>query len=233
MSALFSVSGEERHEYCKSPQHLELGTTGTIRCSFEEGFFGVFWYNSSDVEERAIITLKDTVKDGEGYLSGEFDIQSDGSLIINHVSLRHDKVFTVVVFNSTLQDPVHLSVRVVVYVNPFPRYPVVHDCENQGNCVLEKQREDVITCSVYGIRPEVNLEWKILHGREEFPHFFSNHNLTVTKDENTFDIFLTSVFQSTVEYEERMTIECKISEPMAMLFPISSKVVLSFTEGKL
>lgn len=218
----------EHHQDCKSPQFLELGKTGNIRCSFEDGFFAVFWYNSSDVGGIPIVTLKDNLKGGAGLISGDFDIQSDGSLIINNTTLNDEKTFSVVVFNSTLQTPVSYSVRVIIFVPPSPRYLVVHGCEDQQYCVLQTQAGDVIKCTAYGIRPKVTLEFRILYGTEEFQTFFSDGNSTVRNTGKTFDISLTSEFHATWKSEKRITIECIVTGPMAALFPLSSQFDLHF-----
>ncbi|KAJ8018728.1 hypothetical protein HOLleu_43122 [Holothuria leucospilota] len=88
---------------------------GIIHCTFEENMFGVLWYNSTDFDiEEPIVTLFGTEKGGPGFLSGEFDVLFNGSLIINNVTLYHEHSFYVSKFSSQDDDPVSISVEIIV-----------------------------------------------------------------------------------------------------------------------
>lgn len=100
-------------EGCNSKQYLEYGKPGTIQCVFID-FFGVFWYNSTDVERTPMLSYKKSEKSGDGFSSKEFDILTNGSLVINNVSLRHDHVISVVMMKTKYADA--LVVNVSVYV---------------------------------------------------------------------------------------------------------------------
>ncbi|KAJ8034300.1 hypothetical protein HOLleu_21077 [Holothuria leucospilota] len=105
------VSG---YEGCQSPQYLELDETGIIQCSFMEGFFGLYWYNSTDtVTEEPILNLKGSARSGPGFISGEFDVHPNGSLIINHVTIYHHHEFSVVKLNTRDDHPTPHIVDVV------------------------------------------------------------------------------------------------------------------------
>ncbi|KAJ8050835.1 NLR family CARD domain-containing protein 4 [Holothuria leucospilota] len=91
------ATGSDKDEGCQSPQYVERGDTGIIRCSFQERYIGIYWYDSEDyINEDPILNFQDLAKYGKGYLSGEFDIHPNGSLIIKEVSIQHDHMFTVV-----------------------------------------------------------------------------------------------------------------------------------------
>lgn len=105
----------EGAETCKPLKYLEFGSTGVIECSFDEDFHGVVWYNSENfVHEESIIRYFNLKKDGYGYISGEFDISLNGSLIINNVSWTHDHTFAVLRFGSQDDNPVPIIVKVIV-----------------------------------------------------------------------------------------------------------------------
>ncbi|KAJ8031883.1 hypothetical protein HOLleu_25234 [Holothuria leucospilota] len=90
------VVGELSKQLCESPQFLELGKLGIIGCSFHEGYFGIFWYNTTNYrEDLPILTYKESAKSGVGFLSGEYDVFENGSLVIKEVSLRHETSFTI------------------------------------------------------------------------------------------------------------------------------------------
>lgn len=99
---------------CEPTQYLELHKIGMLNCSFSAGFHGVFWYNATDlVNDRPILNFKENEKSGVGYLSGEYDIYPNGSLIINQVNLRHEQHFTVVLFKIQSEIPTNHIVRVI------------------------------------------------------------------------------------------------------------------------
>lgn len=101
---------------CSSPQYLERGQRGIVHCSFSDQFFGVYWYNSTNYleEPRPTIYYSNKQRDGEGYLSGEFDILEDGSLVVNNVSFEHDHGFTVIMFRTKTEETIPTYVNVVV-----------------------------------------------------------------------------------------------------------------------
>lgn len=112
---LLISTGERSIFPCNSPQYLELGRPGTINCDFGDDFLGVYWYNSTTLlDSDQIIYYSDYNKDGTGYLSGEFDILPNGTLIINNVSLHHEHVFTAVMFRTKVETTVPIYVMVIV-----------------------------------------------------------------------------------------------------------------------
>lgn len=107
---------------CTPLQYAELGETVTLECSFEEDSYGIYWYDTTDVTENPFLYLDEGVKTGEGYLSGEFDIHANGSLIIKNVSLDHDHVFTVVQLQNEETFIITNNVKVVVTGTSFRKY---------------------------------------------------------------------------------------------------------------
>lgn len=156
-------TGAETSQGCTSPQYLELGKTGTIACSFEEGFYGVYWYNSTDVQQAfPMIYLSSSAKYGNGYTTGEFDIYPNGSLLINNVTLQHDKVFTVTFLQSQRDAEIKINVLSVVYVIPLPPVPLIQECEEEWTtpvCFLEVNKPLELICSVNDTWPAFGLNW--------------------------------------------------------------------------
>lgn len=108
-------SDVETSGVCATPQHLNLGIIGTIQCSFRENFYGVYWYSSTDsANTYPLLTFQESEKGGDGYLSGEFDVFPNGSLIIKNVSLRDDHIFRVILLDSKDVDSVIHDIRVYV-----------------------------------------------------------------------------------------------------------------------
>ncbi|KAJ8049687.1 Protein NLRC5 [Holothuria leucospilota] len=158
---LTCTTGATGNEGCQSPQYLEVGRKGTVICSFKEGFFSVFWYNTRNyVLEQAFVQYKDSVKRGDGITSGEFDIYPNGSLIVNNVTYGHDHDFTVIKLNSVLDEYVPHFVRVIVTVKPTYPYPVIEQCGHELKfCFSKVQHGSSLTCLVRDTRPGITLKW--------------------------------------------------------------------------
>lgn len=130
------ITGEELSHFCKDTQHFDYGGSATIQCHFPENFYSVYWYNSAEVRETPIISLKDSMKIGDGYTSGEFDITSDGSLIINKVTLQHNHTFSVAIFLTKDADPIVRLVLVIVkgkIFDIFGEYRLVLVCTQHSD----------------------------------------------------------------------------------------------------
>ncbi|KAJ8017883.1 hypothetical protein HOLleu_44446 [Holothuria leucospilota] len=146
---------------CTSVQYIAKGKTGMIDCHFKEGFHAVAWYNSADLAARkTIMQIINGVKEGKGYDSGEYDICSNGSLIINNVTLGHEHNYTVVVLHSQNEDPILQQIKVVVTVMPSTPFPIVDQCgERKTICHTQLQHDSRLICLVQNARPAVSLLW--------------------------------------------------------------------------
>lgn len=78
-----------------------------ILCHFPDGFSSVHWYNTLNIidDDPTLNYEGGSIKSGSGYDSGEFDIQFDGSLLINNVTLNHETTFTVTKFTDNEDSP--------------------------------------------------------------------------------------------------------------------------------
>lgn len=100
---------------CKSPQYLNYGEMDTVDCVFHDEFLSVLWFDTIDYKQsEPILRYQDFTKVGTGYESGEYDVSPNGSLIINHVLLRHDTTFTVMYVQTRQADVVILHIIVSV-----------------------------------------------------------------------------------------------------------------------
>ncbi|PIK51573.1 hypothetical protein BSL78_11535 [Apostichopus japonicus] len=146
---------------CDPLQYLGIGEMGTIKCSFDAQFYSVFWYNSSDtVNDEPILNFKETVKSGRGYLSGEYDVADDGSLIINETTLQHERTFTALLFRTRSEPPKTNTVSVIITVTPSTTFPVIDKCGKHNRlCFSPEEQGSQITCSVENSKPAVALNW--------------------------------------------------------------------------
>lgn len=194
---------------CLSNQHLEMGRMGIVQCNFEEGFYAVVWYKLEEFSKGySFLQLINGVKKGEGYLSGEFDVLSNGSLTIPNVTLQHDRSFIVSKFNSEDEIPISFDIRVVVTVLA---YPVISGCIQYQYCFLEAPTEGNLTCAVRGVRPRVNLEWKTLAEEDSALITFNTHEVTVNRIGDVYDVILTSPYRVEDTATDTLTLECKMT----------------------
>lgn len=151
---------------CQTTQYIELGTRGILKCTFDQDSLGVFWYNTTDyMQDKPIIYFKDSVVSGEGYRSREFDIDTNGSLIINTVSFKHEQYFTVVWINIEKSYIPHF-IDAVVTVEPQEPFPTISGCGNETLCFRKNCTPFFIQCDIRNARPAISLEWfeRTIHG---------------------------------------------------------------------
>lgn len=180
---------------CDSPQYLEYGRNSTVQCLFQKNFVSLLWYNSTDtVVDAPIVTYTQSVKSGRGFESGEFDIFSNGSLVIHEVELVHEHNYTVVKFTDLNEVPAVFVVRVIVTVKSLLEGPVIDKCESNNKiCFTELDGPSAVNCIVRGVRPAVSLKWLTLTGSGD--HNISSkissigNNVTFSSRAVTLDAF--------------------------------------------
>ncbi|KAJ8018902.1 NLR family CARD domain-containing protein 4 [Holothuria leucospilota] len=158
-SLVFNSKGSHVPRTCDSPQYLELRRPATIHCTFQEGFYSVLWYNTSVyIKSDPIIRYSDLLKSGYGYESGEFDVYSNGSLIIKNVSVRHEGIYTAAYLHNSLQNPIITQIRVVVMAKPDISFPHIFNCGNNSTVCYYKG-DSPVRCSIQDVRPNITLAW--------------------------------------------------------------------------
>ncbi|PIK41169.1 hypothetical protein BSL78_21980 [Apostichopus japonicus] len=105
---------------------------------------------------------------------------------------------------------------------PVPRYLKVAGCDFQRYCVLKVNQGDVLTCSVHGIRPEVNLEWRVYEPNTKVSFLQDNHRVQPSGD--NYDVTLTSTITFTPATEKRVTVECRVVGTNADIFNLSQTI---------
>ncbi|KAJ8031734.1 NLR family CARD domain-containing protein 4 [Holothuria leucospilota] len=156
--AWIHLRGTNAAARCESPQYLELEKVGTVSCSFHEEFYAVLWYTAADLEGRPTLSYQNEIKTGGGYESGEFDIHSNGSLIINNVSLDHNDMFTVAYIHFKGERHIFIHISVIVVVKPEVSFPVINYCGNVSNICYTEVDVPLVECTVQGARPNISLD---------------------------------------------------------------------------
>ncbi|PIK42089.1 putative NLR family CARD domain-containing protein 4 [Apostichopus japonicus] len=154
----------------------------------------------------------------------EYKLEDEGSLSLQNMLVEHEGIYACVYDNGVSGGIVLYDV--LVMVDPTPVFPVIAGCNHQQYCVLEKQPQDVLTCSVLGIRPKVALEWRVF--REQTVIDFTQHQFKETQMGDLYDISLTVNFDFTLTTQNKVTVECRAVGENADLFRLSTKIDLLF-----
>ncbi|KAJ8019796.1 hypothetical protein HOLleu_41535 [Holothuria leucospilota] len=221
---LAATVGElQTHGPCNITQYIELRKPGIVQCSFDAGMYGIYWYDSEDVTtQRPFFFYEKSKKSGQGYTSGEFDVEPNGSLVIRNVTFKHDHVFTVACLAHEDSQAVSVRVTVVVIVKPTQLHPFVSQCYGENNCYRSYWKVPNLNCFVTGSRPAVKLRWfkRTIHSDQKLPSekFIHNHSNSV------FSTYanLTTVLLSANHFAVAV---CKASSVPPML-PITESIVL-------
>lgn len=111
-------------------------------------------------------------------------------------------------------------------VTPVPEYPIIDRCTHKVYCVLDVNYEGTLSCTVKGISPEVNLEWKAYFEESQKLISFHNQQLNTKSNGETSDVTLTTEYNVKDHSAKRITLECRAFGPNANLFSLSSKLDL-------
>lgn len=97
----FTVSSSSENKICPDRQKAKLYAEGIVKCSIFH-HIGIYWFMGTDEihGNNAFIEKVNGVVDGDGYVSGEFDVLRDGSLKIFNVTHLHEGSFRVKVVDS-------------------------------------------------------------------------------------------------------------------------------------
>lgn len=214
-------------EECKSRQYVTLETVGVIQCFFQADVYGVLWYHSADLfHNDAILSMENSVKSGKGFLTGEFDIYPNGSLVINNVSVMHEGKYTVVKLQTLTSDAVSYSVNVSVIAKTFSSMPVIAGCDNRDVLCFQIFSDfSEVSCTVYDARPLIPVEWKVrtTEGDNNIPSSLSVSNAS--------DLFYTSRVTTNhpFVYTSLLTLlVCKADSPPGLLQKTESLVLVQY-----
>ncbi|KAJ8048906.1 hypothetical protein HOLleu_01410 [Holothuria leucospilota] len=157
ISVIFHHGGAEGNFGCPSGVYLEYKEAFVIACNFRPNFESVFWYKVPN--QGPFISYQNGVKFGTGYNSGEFDVATDGSLVIHNVTLDFDGQLRVFVHYQQWENDVRQTVDLTVYVKAHQDFPHINVCKDKPYCHVTVDGNRVITCSVNKTRPAAELNW--------------------------------------------------------------------------
>lgn len=98
----------------KCPSSIEglFGQDILIGCNFVSPFNGVYWFDETD-DDEPLIRLENGMKIGRGYSSGEYDVTSNGSLVIRDAKWENSMTFKVILLDFEYEDytfPIKMSI---------------------------------------------------------------------------------------------------------------------------
>ncbi|XP_071850822.1 uncharacterized protein [Apostichopus japonicus] len=207
-------------EGCENKQYLELYQPGIIQCSFEEGFLGVQWFNSTVKETSKIITYVRDVKDGPGFRSGNYDVWLNGSLFVRNVTVEHEGVFIVTHASSESVQVKQYNIQVQLFVKPQLEYPVIEECQDKSKiCYMLYKNPLELSCSVENVRPSISFIWnqrnsqrdKLLESnmtliRNSEVTFTTRSTVKIHNDSPLLSVLVCSINENTWILEENETL---------------------------
>lgn len=136
----------------------------------------------------------------------EYELNSSGSLVVRNTKVQNEGLYS-----CSFQNEVYENMglfEVIVYV---PAYPTVKGCSLSQYCVVEGQMKGNLTCSVTGIRPPVQLEWRIVFEHQSSLITFTEREVIINQNDDVFDVRLTSTYRIQPS-TDRVTVECAIAD---------------------
>lgn len=158
-----------------------------------------------------------------------YKVSQNGSLINNRIKTEDEGI--IACFFEDNQKNRNKAFNVTVFAYPEPTFPVVEGCNGTRYCVLQAKTQSVLKCSLFRIRPLVQLEWIGLTGKLDKALIFSTqrHRMN-TNEDGTFDVHSSIDLSGFNPLEKNVSIAC---EAKAFGSTLSTKIDLVFTNGNI
>ncbi|PIK49355.1 hypothetical protein BSL78_13778 [Apostichopus japonicus] len=217
---------------CLTTQSVLLGSQGIIRCRLFENSTRFYWFDMNiEGDESLLIKLENGRVSGRGYTTGEFNIDSDGSLIINSVTVQHERVFH---FESLSPNLIRSKdITVIVYVEPIEPIPVITECLGKPDCIMKGNLDGVVSCVHHNTRPAATLSWFMRDGTHDIP-LNSTTNQTLSADLITFSVTSEMVIGELpilANMQSLVLLVCKSHNQYSVVQESDSKVLLDLSKS--
>ncbi|PIK42967.1 hypothetical protein BSL78_20177 [Apostichopus japonicus] len=201
---------------------IEIDSEMTLNCGDQNTSLRV-WKRNNGIDDtmETLAICVNVEKYMSTVLTNEFIITSDGSLSAKEAKSRAEGNYYCTYETNNKERVILYDIR--IYSNPIPNYLVVDGCSNQQYCTLPVQAEGNVSCTLYGIRPEVSLEWE---ANQSDGISFTAHERKTEDKGDAFNIFLTSKFTISQSSESRITVKCRVTGEMANFFDLSTNIDL-------
>ncbi|XP_071841236.1 uncharacterized protein [Apostichopus japonicus] len=218
---------------CLTTQSVLLGSQGIIRCRLFENSTRFYWFDTNNEGgDTLLIKLENGRVSGTGYTTGKFNIDSDGSLIINSVTVQHERVFHLESVNSNLFTSTK-DITVIVYVEPIEPIPVITKCLGKSDCIMKGNLDGVISCVHHNTRPAAKITWFIRDGTHDIP-LNSTTNQTLSADLITFSVtseMAIGEIPFLIDMQSLVLLVCKSHNPYSVVQESNSKVLLDLSQN--
>ncbi|XP_071840037.1 uncharacterized protein [Apostichopus japonicus] len=217
---------------CLKTQSVLLGSQGIIRCRLDVNSTRFFWFDTNNEGgDTLLIKLENGRVSGIGYTRGEFNIDSDGSLIINSVTVQHERVLH---FESLSPNLIRSNdITVIVYVEPIEPIPVITECLGKSDCIMKGNLDGVISCVHHNTRPAATISWFMRDGTHDIP-LNSATNQTLSADLITFTVtseMAIGEIPFLVKMQSFVLLVCKSHNPYSLVQESDSKVLLDLSQN--
>ncbi|XP_071829658.1 uncharacterized protein [Apostichopus japonicus] len=218
---------------CLTAQSVLLGSKGFIRCRLFENSTRFYWFDTNNEGgDTALIILENGRVRGTGYTTGEFNVDSDGSLIINSVTVQHERVFHLESVSPNLIRRTK-DITVIVYVEPIEPVPVITECLGNSDCIMKGNLDGVISCVHHNTRPAATISWFMRDGTHDIP-LNSTTNQTLSADLITFSVTSEMAIGQIlllVNMQSLVLLVCKSHNPYSVVQESDSKVLLDISQN--
>ncbi|KAJ8051010.1 hypothetical protein HOLleu_04417 [Holothuria leucospilota] len=166
---------------------------------------------------------------GQGFIevfAEDIILEHNISLVIPSTDIRHEGEYFCV-FGDGLSD----GMKVYNVTVAVPVYPVIEGCSDQAYCKLQSEYGGSLTCSVEGIRPQVELQWNAYYENQSNLISFINPQRIIKENGDLFDVTLFVQYRVSEKVPERLTVECGVVSTNDLLSNLSKKMDLLFSTG--
>lgn len=187
---------------------VERGSLMELTCTEGKPYL-IIWKKITQVDGTVeVLTYGAFVKHtayGKMY-NNEYELNSNGFLVVSNTKVQNEGLYS-----CSFQNEVYENMglfEVIVYV---PAYPIVKGCSLSQYCVVEGQMKGNLTCSVTGIRPPVQLEWRIVFEHQSSLITFTEREVIINQNDDVFDVRLSSTYRIQPS-TDRVTVECAVAD---------------------
>ncbi|KAJ8027732.1 hypothetical protein HOLleu_29770 [Holothuria leucospilota] len=158
-----------------------------------------------------------------GVFAEDIILENNVSLVLPSVDVQHEGEY-VCFYGDGISDGVTVyNVTVVVLA-----YPAIDGCNDHDYCELEREYDGNLTCSVKGIRPNVELQWKAYFEDESDLILFSNPKPVIKNNGESFDVTLIVQYRVPDKRLERLTVQCRVVSVNDLMSSLAKRMDLLF-----
>ncbi|PIK54837.1 hypothetical protein BSL78_08266 [Apostichopus japonicus] len=130
--------------HCHVTVYAHHGSDALIKCYFPQPL-KVYWYNSTSLNARPIISLEGGRKAGSGVSAGKYDITNNGGLLIRNTTFTDEQKYRAILIGPNTHT-FTTDQKVVIYANVDTAVFSVDGCEGNNFCLVQLQDPTFLIC---------------------------------------------------------------------------------------